>query len=80
MNVWVDVNGALKAPNRLGRDLFGVIVTNGKVLPMGLYGTSLAPNSGSSCDSTDKFIPMGSSGKASDYAGASCSSQFCLKM
>lgn len=78
-NLWIDVNGYIKGPNRLGRDLFGVIITNGKIIPMGTAGTSEYKAGGSACDSSDTYIPIGSSGKSSNYAGASCSMTVLLE-
>lgn len=69
-NIWVDVNGFAKKPNVLGKDLFGVVITKYKIVPMGAQGTG----SGSGkCSTTDTYIPYGSSTQASDYTGAVCS-------
>lgn len=78
-NLWVDVNGYVKGPNRLGRDLFGVIIAGDRVIPMGTSGSSERKTGGSACNATDTYVPIGSSGKASDYAGATCSMTILLE-
>lgn len=72
-DLWIDVNGYVKGPNKLGRDLFGVVIMGTKVIPMGTIVSSATNIKGSICGASDSYIPLGSSGKASDYAGATCS-------
>ena len=70
--LWIDINGYVKGPNILGKDLFGVVITPKNILPMGLNGTSLSQGE-KDCSKNDKYVPIVNSGRASDYAGASCS-------
>lgn len=78
-DIWVDVNGYKKGPNTLGRDLFGVVVIDNKVIPMGNIMGSADSNKKAACGSTDKYVPLGSSGKPLDYAGVSCSMTVLLE-
>lgn len=68
---WVDVNGASKKPNTLGKDLFGITITKDKVMPMGAVGTG----SENTCNSTPTTAGYGV-GNNSDTAGAGCSSEY----
>lgn len=73
--VWVDVNGYLKSPNILGKDLFGLILTKDKVIPMGANGTELE----TTCKNTiiNGTILQGFHG--GDVSGAGCSAEYLYK-
>lgn len=73
-NIWVDVNGPGKKPNTLGKDLFGVVVTKDKVIPMGGLGSNIDESACSSAPLSSPR-PSGSAG-GSDYAGAGCASKY----
>lgn len=79
IDIWVDVNGYKKGPNTLGRDLFGVVVIDNKVIPMGNILSSADSNKKATCGSTDTYVPRGGSGRPLDYAGASCSMTILLE-
>lgn len=70
--VWVDVNGYIKKPNTLGKDLFGISITKNKVMPMGAMGTGVE----NTCITTSIACPSGYTygfHTSGDCAGASCS-------
>lgn len=67
--IWIDVNGYLKGPNVLGRDLFGLIMTKDKILPMGATGTGVE----NSCVNTSFSCTWNYDFDGGDCAGAGCS-------
>lgn len=72
-SLWVDVNGYKNGPNKLGVDLFGLIVTGKGIIPMGMKDTSANQRQAGDCSKNDQYVPVTFSGGASDYAGATCS-------
>ncbi len=75
--VWVDVNGFGKKPNTLGRDLYGLIMTKDKIIPLGANGSHLE----NTCNSTPVVSPGMLSGlhNIGDMAGAGCSAEVLYK-
>lgn len=72
-SLWVDVNGYGNGPNKLGVDLFGMIITSKDVLPMGAKMTSANLFGAGNCSKNDKYIPVTGFGDPSNYTGATCS-------
>lgn len=70
--VWVDVNGYAKKPNVLGRDLFGMVMTKDKIIPMGALGSGVE----NTCNTTSIFCPTATGFYANDCAGAGCSMEY----
>lgn len=72
-HIFVDVNGYNKGPNVLGRDLFGMVVTKDKIMPMGAADTGVEDT----CNSTAVSCP-GSYGwfTGGDCAGAGCAAKY----
>lgn len=71
--IWIDVNGYGKGPNILGRDLYGMVMTKDKIVPMGATGTGVE----NTCNSTAFTCPSGSNfDNRGDCAGASCSMNY----
>lgn len=77
--IWVDVNGYGKGPNMAGKDLFGIVVSKDKIMPMGANGTGVENTCKTSgvgaCPSTYGF----SIGNSLSCAGAGCSAEYLYK-
>lgn len=69
--IWVDLNGAAKGPNTLGKDLFGASATKDKIAPMGATWTGAA----NTCNTT-ATTSLNGNGNGSDVAGAGCSAEY----
>lgn len=72
--VFVDVNGYLKNPNTLGKDMFGLIISKAKIVPFGAAGTGLE----NTCNATTSlnFQTVNLAFHSSSAAGASCSAEY----
>lgn len=71
--IWVDVNGYGKKPNTLGKDLFGVVLTKDKIVPMGAKGTGVE----GTCNSSSFTCPVqGGFHAAQSCSGAGCSAEY----
>jgi len=71
---WVDVNGFAKGPNIAGKDLFGLIISPDKAMPMGAVGTGLENTcrvASIRCPSAYGFDESGSK-----CAGVGCSAEY----
>ena len=75
-HIWIDVNGYAKKPNKLGKDLLGMVITKDKILPMGALGTGVE----GTCNSAEVTCPgsYGFHGSVS-CAGAGCAGSSGLR-
>lgn len=70
--IYIDVNGYIKKPNTLGKDLFGMIMTKDKIMPFGAIGTGLQ----NTCNTTAIACPGNTDNWGGDCAGAGCSMDY----